>query len=57
MSKFQGSKQFDNGYLLKGQLLKPKNDSSIRKSFFDAKKPTKFIIHGFIDTSLAGWVS
>ncbi|XP_073976733.1 pancreatic triacylglycerol lipase-like isoform X1 [Rhodnius prolixus] len=41
---------------LEGQLLRVQNDKTIEKSNFDAKKPTKFIIHGFIDTPLSSWV-
>ncbi|GLH06117.1 Phospholipase A1 1 [Gryllus bimaculatus] len=39
-----------------GQVMRARSDSSIRKSNFDPKKPTKFIIHGFIDTPLSTWV-
>ncbi|XP_071057677.1 pancreatic triacylglycerol lipase-like isoform X2 [Onthophagus taurus] len=38
-----------------GLLLRTK-DKSIEMSKFDAKKKTKFIIHGFIDTPLSNWV-
>lgn len=30
---------------------------TISKSHFDPESPTKFIIHGFIDTPLSNWVS
>lgn len=39
-----------------GQILRATDDQSIEKSNFDASKPTKFIIHGFIDTPLSSWV-
>ncbi|KAG8228722.1 hypothetical protein J437_LFUL009404 [Ladona fulva] len=39
-----------------GQVLSAHNDQSIRKSHFDPAKPTKVIIHGFIDTPLSSWV-
>ncbi|XP_063229934.1 pancreatic triacylglycerol lipase-like [Bacillus rossius redtenbacheri] len=39
-----------------GQVLRVQNDHTIRKSHFDPKKKTKFIIHGFIDTPLSNWV-
>ncbi|CAB3377364.1 pancreatic triacylglycerol lipase-like isoform X2 [Cloeon dipterum] len=39
-----------------GQVLNAENDKTIRKSDFDVKKPTKIIIHGFIDTPLSNWV-
>ncbi|XP_046392749.1 pancreatic lipase-related protein 2-like isoform X2 [Ischnura elegans] len=39
-----------------GQVLSAHNDQSIRKSHFDPTKPTKVIIHGFIDTPLSSWV-
>ncbi|XP_046985255.1 pancreatic triacylglycerol lipase-like isoform X1 [Schistocerca americana] len=39
-----------------GQVLRVQNDYTIRKSNFDPKKPTKMIIHGFIDTPLSNWV-
>ncbi|KAF4517604.1 hypothetical protein B566_EDAN008595 [Ephemera danica] len=39
-----------------GQVLSAQNDKTIRKSNFDVKKPTKMIIHGFIDTPLSNWV-
>lgn len=31
-------------------------DKTIKKSHFDGKKETKFIVHGFIDTPLSNWV-
>ncbi|PSN39632.1 hypothetical protein C0J52_13799 [Blattella germanica] len=39
-----------------GHVLRVQNEHTIRKSNFDAQKPTKFIIHGFIDTPLSNWV-
>ncbi|KAL1116690.1 hypothetical protein AAG570_005162, partial [Ranatra chinensis] len=39
-----------------GQMLRVQNEKTVQKSYFDPKKPTKFIIHGFIDTPLSGWV-
>ncbi|XP_071443298.1 pancreatic lipase-related protein 2-like [Hetaerina americana] len=39
-----------------GQVLSAHNDQSIRKSHFEPTKPTKVIIHGFIDTPLSSWV-
>nr|CAD7460387.1 unnamed protein product [Timema tahoe] len=41
---------------LEGHVLRVSNDQTIRKSYFDPKKETKFIIHGFIDTPLSTWV-
>lgn len=40
-----------------GQLLSADDDDSIKKSNFNHTFPTKFIIHGFIDTPLSNWVS
>jgi len=37
-------------------MLKVQSEKTIQKSNFDPKKPTKFIIHGFIDTPLSNWV-
>ncbi|XP_033223397.1 pancreatic triacylglycerol lipase-like isoform X2 [Belonocnema kinseyi] len=39
-----------------GQVLIVNKDKSIKRSNFDAKRKTKFIIHGFIDTPLSNWV-
>lgn len=39
-----------------GQTLKAGVDKTIQKSNFDAKKETKLIVHGFIDTPLSSWV-
>ncbi|KAK9696442.1 Lipase [Popillia japonica] len=39
-----------------GQLLRAQDEKTIKKSKFDPKKKTKFIIHGFIDTPLSNWV-
>ncbi|XP_018335884.1 pancreatic triacylglycerol lipase [Agrilus planipennis] len=39
-----------------GQELRASDDDTIQKSNFEAQKKTKFIIHGFIDTSLSNWV-
>lgn len=41
---------------LEGQTLKAGMEKTILKSNFDAKKETKFIVHGFIDTPLSSWV-
>ncbi|XP_054275869.1 pancreatic triacylglycerol lipase-like isoform X2 [Macrosteles quadrilineatus] len=41
---------------LEGQTLRANADKTIQKSNFDAKKQTKFIVHGFIDTPLSSWV-
>ncbi|XP_065212217.1 pancreatic triacylglycerol lipase-like [Planococcus citri] len=40
----------------KGYQLKIQAERNIQKSTFDAKKLTKIIIHGFIDTPHASWV-
>lgn len=40
-----------------GQLLQADDKDGIRKSNFNPKWNTKFIIHGFIDTPLSNWVS
>lgn len=37
-------------------MLKVQSEKTIQKSNLDPKKPTKFIIHGFIDTPLSNWV-
>ncbi|KAK7603674.1 hypothetical protein V9T40_003673 [Parthenolecanium corni] len=47
---------FDFVAFSQGQMLKVQSERSIQKSNFDAKKQTKIIIHGFIDTPLASWV-
>ncbi|XP_015514393.1 pancreatic triacylglycerol lipase-like isoform X2 [Neodiprion virginianus] len=39
-----------------GQVLIASKDKSIKRSNFDPKRETKFIIHGFIDTPLSNWV-
>ncbi|XP_063992113.1 pancreatic triacylglycerol lipase-like isoform X2 [Diachasmimorpha longicaudata] len=39
-----------------GQVLIVAKDKSIKRSNFDPKRKTKFIIHGFIDTPLSNWV-
>jgi len=39
-----------------GVLVRAQDDKTIKKSHFDPKKKTKFIIHGFIDTPLSNWV-
>ncbi|KAL7299142.1 hypothetical protein TKK_0007742 [Trichogramma kaykai] len=39
-----------------GQVLIVGKDKSIKRSNFNSKKKTKFIIHGFIDTPLSNWV-
>lgn len=40
-----------------GQLISADDEDSIKKSNFNPNWPTKFIIHGFIDTPLSNWVS
>lgn len=40
-----------------GQVIVADDKATIEKSNFNAKWPTKFIIHGFIDTPLSNWVS
>ncbi len=40
-----------------GQLLNAEDAETITKSQFRPDRSTKFIIHGFIDTPLANWVS
>lgn len=40
-----------------GQLISADDKATVDKSEFNAKWPTKFIIHGFIDTPLSNWVS
>lgn len=40
-----------------GQLISADDEDSIKKSDFNSEWPTKFIIHGFIDTPLSNWVS
>lgn len=42
---------------IEGQLLVAEDKDAIKKSNFNPKWPTKFIIHGFIDTPLSNWVS
>ncbi|XP_039275610.1 pancreatic triacylglycerol lipase-like [Nilaparvata lugens] len=39
-----------------GQTIRVQSEKTIMKSNFDPKKPTKIIIHGFIDTPLSSWV-
>lgn len=39
-----------------GQVVRVQDEETIEKSNLDPKKPTKFIIHGFIDTPLSNWV-
>lgn len=41
---------------MQGQVLIAAKDKSIKRSNFDKKRNTKFIIHGFIDTPLSNWV-
>lgn len=43
-------------FLIQGTQIKA-NEESLVKMIFDPKKKTKVIIHGFIDTILASWVS
>lgn len=38
-------------------MVRVQDEETIEKSNLDPKKPTKFIIHGFIDTPLSNWVS
>lgn len=40
-----------------GQLISADDPETIKKSNFNPKWMTKFIIHGFIDTPLSNWVS
>lgn len=40
-----------------GQLIAADDPETIKRSHFNPKWPTKFIIHGFIDTPLSNWVS
>ncbi|XP_077289795.1 pancreatic triacylglycerol lipase-like [Arctopsyche grandis] len=40
-----------------GQILNPNVNKTIVKSNFFAERPTKIIIHGFIDTPFSNWVS
>lgn len=42
---------------IEGQLLVADDKDEIKKTNFNPKWPTKFIIHGFIDTPLSNWVS
>lgn len=42
---------------VEGQLLVADDKEAIKKTNFNPKWPTKFIIHGFIDTPLSNWVS
>lgn len=42
---------------IEGQLLVADDKDGIKKSNFNPKWGTKFIIHGFIDTPLSNWVS
>lgn len=42
---------------IEGQLLVADDKEGIKKTYFNPKWPTKFIIHGFIDTPLSNWVS
>lgn len=37
-------------------MVRVQDEETIEKSNLDPKKPTKFIIHGFIDTPLSNWV-
>lgn len=40
-----------------GQILNVNVNKTILKSNFSPRRPTKMIIHGFIDTPLSNWVS
>lgn len=42
---------------IEGQLLVADDKEAIKKTNFNPKWQTKFIIHGFIDTPLSNWVS
>lgn len=42
---------------IEGQLLVADDKEAIKKTNFNPKWSTKFIIHGFIDTPLSNWVS
>lgn len=42
---------------IEGQLLVADDKEAIKKTNFNPKWMTKFIIHGFIDTPLSNWVS
>ena len=42
---------------IEGQLLVADEKDAIKKTNFNPKWLTKFIIHGFIDTPLSNWVS
>lgn len=42
---------------IEGQLLVADDKDGIKKTNFNPKWATKFIIHGFIDTPLSNWVS
>lgn len=52
-NKLQG---FYRLHRLQGQLLVVAKDKSIKRSNFNPKRKSKFIIHGFIDTPLSNWV-
>ncbi|XP_057318075.1 pancreatic triacylglycerol lipase-like [Microplitis mediator] len=47
---------YTNDNPTEGQVLIVGKDKSIKRSNFDPKRKTKFIIHGFIDTPLSNWV-
>ncbi|XP_012344813.1 pancreatic triacylglycerol lipase-like isoform X3 [Apis florea] len=47
---------YTNKNLIEGQVLTAAKDKSIKRSNFNSKRKTKFIIHGFIDTPLSNWV-
>ncbi|XP_071874686.1 pancreatic lipase-related protein 2 isoform X1 [Bombus fervidus] len=48
---------YTNDNNVEGQTLSAAKDKSIKRSYFDPKRKTKFIIHGFIDTPLSNWVN
>jgi pancreatic triacylglycerol lipase len=48
---------YTNDNPVDGQLLNAEDKDSILNSNFRADRPTKFIIHGFIDTSLSNWIA
>ncbi|KAK0175918.1 hypothetical protein PV328_000107 [Microctonus aethiopoides] len=47
---------YTNDNPTEGQVLIVAKEKSIKRSNFDSKRKTKFIIHGFIDTPLSNWV-
>lgn len=41
---------------IEGQIIRAQDEKTFKRSKFDPKRKTKFIIHGFIDTPLSNWV-